>query len=190
MHPDGADATRVQRRSGEDLWRRFDANCDKEFGVDDGAVIQQFVAFGNKDLRIDTNPAWTTFRDNIVTKCNTVFPYDERLDLDGNKAITLLDATYLQNVLVGYYYFYDMSVTGPSTVSCDTTVSVRLQGVSASGKASTNPTKVSVFVDVATEKSVPGIDSALKASGVVTVKADVGTTLVLVPEESSRPQLS
>ena len=155
---------RLRRAAADDLWRRFDANCDGEFGVDDGAVILQFLAFGNKEIRVDSNPAWKTFRDKIVAKCSTVFPYDKRLDLDGNKAVTLLDVTYVQNVLVGYYYLYDVQVAGPSASSCDTTVTVQLQGVSTDGKAGTDPKQVSVYVDVATEKSSAAIDAALKKS--------------------------
>ena len=156
---------RQQVENRRELWRDFDANCDGEFGVDDGAVIQSYVAFGNADLRIDSNPAWATFSRTVVAQCNVTYDYDKHLDLDRNKAITLLDATYLQNVLVGYYYFVDLQVPQPVPNTCDTTVRVVLQGVSSDGQSAVDPQDVDVLIDVATEKHDPAVIALLHASG-------------------------
>ena len=157
------------------LWEEFDANCDGEFGVDDGAVIQSHVSFSNTELRIESNPSWVSFRNNILNRCGIAYDhYDERLDLDRNKAVTLLDATYLQNVLVGYYYLYDLEVASPVQNSCSTSATVTMQGVSLDGRSATAPSNVAVYLDVATSNNVPAINDALRRSGqlVTTNKGD------------------
>ena len=168
----------ADKRNGQEnppaLWRNFDANCDGEFGVDDGAVIQSFVSFSNAELRIDSNPAWARFQ-QVVSKCNITYNYDKRLDVDGNNAVTLLDGTYLQNVLAGYYYLYDLVIKSPKENSCQMSMFVRLQGVSADGQTASDPQDIDVFADIATKRSEPAIDQALRESGQL-VKTDKGSS--------------
>ena len=46
-----------RREAGNDgiqLWRRYDANCDGEFGVDDGAIIQTYISMASHS-HLDSN---------------------------------------------------------------------------------------------------------------------------------------
>ena len=85
----------------------------------------------------------------------------------GNNAVTLLDASFLQNVLAGYYYLFDVGVLISSEPSapCKTSVEVRMQGVAMNGRQAVNPENVAVYLDVASK--YPALDTALNRTGML-----------------------
>ena len=155
------------------LWSRYDANCDGIVSVSDANIIADYVKLGRDD-----SAEWNSFEQQL-SSCNIKWDterqssYDSKLDVNQDKRITFADVIFLQNVLVGYAYFFELTVTPPSRETCDTIVDVRLQGVRAD--ATVDPFKVGVYLDVATEAPNTAVAAALNSSGSL-ITADKGSS--------------
>ena len=121
------------RRGLKGALGRADANCDGKISLEDPIRINDFIAARNGDFQ--TSLGKSIAAANLVCRDKLGVDADDTafLDPDGNTVVEGIDATYLLDIMVQNFYFYDVTINAASQPSCYFTVQVYLTTPSGSG---------------------------------------------------------
>jgi hypothetical protein len=134
-----------------------DANCDGVFDLKDPAFILDFASARAGDFKTTLGATMEGLVADCQAKLGLVSTDFAFMDPDSNTEVTLLDLTYMLDILAGNFYF--MRVMLPPDNVCAATFTVQM----ATAQGERVPTGTKVFLDFATSpgSSNPELVSAM-----------------------------
>lgn len=184
------DPGRVRRRDASGALGRADANCDGKISLEDPIRINDYIAARNGGFQTALGKSIAA----ASAKCREDLGLDDDdatfLDPDGNMVVEGIDATYLLDIMVQNFYFYDVAINIASSPLCEFTVQIVLTtGSGSSPRAGTR-----LLLDFGFNDAVqPLLLEAFESTGQV-VSTDKGSeelygTLVEAKQNDSDPSL-
>ncbi len=142
--------------------RKGDANCDDSFDLSDAVFLLDYVAARANNFTTDLEEVMETKVTACKNKLKTTSNDLAFMDPDSNTEITLLDLTYMLDILAGNFAF--MAIDAPLETNCQTVFSVEM--TTAQGGIVPQGTKL--FLDFAMDTAINyKLMNALKDSGTI-----------------------
>jgi hypothetical protein len=105
---------------------RADANCDGKLSLEDPIRINDYIAARNGAFQTSMGIQISASTAKCRIKLGLTKTDDSFLDPDGNQVVEGIDATYLLDVMVQNFYFYDVETAIATAPACGLAVYVRL----------------------------------------------------------------
>jgi hypothetical protein len=120
-----------------------DTNCDDDFDLKDAVFILQYVAARGNDFQTALGKIMSGKVGSCQAKNGLSVTDLSFMDPDSNSEVTLLDLTYVLDILAGNFYF--MQITSPDPAGCVATFNIEM----STAQGGPVPVGTRVFVDFA-----------------------------------------